>query len=289
MRHTSRPRHHTPQNTLAPTGKTGSAMHAPSTPADPFRSPWTTTPWTRAPRQAAVMAICLVLGMFLIASPPRPARAEPLPDPAAVERSLLPGTLPPGARVEDAAMSLTERMRRYRVPGAAVAFFHDGRVTWARGYGVTHTGGPDVTPSTRFQAASISKFVASLCAVHAAARNAPPLDAPARDFLRRWAPPPYPAESATVFVTLRMLLSHTGGVNVPGFPGYPAAVPSPPWPRSCGESRPPRRPPCASLCRRARLSGTPVAASSWRNSLSRTSPGSRWSASPNESSSPLAA
>lgn len=49
-----------------------------------------------------------------------------------------------------------------RVPAVSIAFIADGRIRWARAYGVAAAGsGRKVTPATRFQAGSMSKAVAA--------------------------------------------------------------------------------------------------------------------------------
>ena len=46
-----------------------------------------------------------------------------------------------------------------------IAVIHDGKIEWARGFGVTRVGGPPVTEDTLFQAASISKPVTAMAAM----------------------------------------------------------------------------------------------------------------------------
>ena len=57
---------------------------------------------------------------------------------------------------------LADRMAAMHVPGVSIAVIHDGKIEWARGFGVTRVGGPAVTPDTLFQAASISKPVTAM-------------------------------------------------------------------------------------------------------------------------------
>ncbi len=123
---------------------------------------------------------------------------------------------------------LADRMARYQVPGCALAVVDDGEVSWASGYGVTREGGRPVAATTLFQAASISKAVAALGVLALVEWGALDLDEPVNRRLRSWRLPDSPhTEGAPV--TLRHLLSHTGGTTVPGFPGYPAgaALPMP--------------------------------------------------------------
>src|SRR5262245_43209774 len=75
------------------------------------------------------------------------------------------GLLPPVVRKGQAGVgvSLLERMRHYGAPGLSIAVINDGKVEWARGYGVTESGGTQpVTATTLFQAGSISKPVAAM-------------------------------------------------------------------------------------------------------------------------------
>jgi CubicO group peptidase (beta-lactamase class C family) len=59
-------------------------------------------------------------------------------------------------------VSLADRMAALHVPGVSIAVIHDGKIEWARGFGVAKIGGASLTPDTLFQAASISKPVAAL-------------------------------------------------------------------------------------------------------------------------------
>ena len=116
--------------------------------------------------------------------------------------------------------AIADRMLHYGVPGVSVAVLDDGRIAWARGWGVadTETGAP-VTSTTLFQAASISKPVAALGAMGLVEEGAVGLDDPVNAHLTDWRLPDnrFTADSA---VTLRGILSHTGGLTVWGFPGY---------------------------------------------------------------------
>jgi CubicO group peptidase (beta-lactamase class C family) len=93
-------------------------------------------------------------------------------------------------------------LRANHVPGAAVAIVRDGKVAYARGFG-------DATAETRFQVGSISKPVAAYAILQLAGRRHQSLDAPIR--VAGWSNPPG--------ITLRRLLSHTAGLNVPGYLG----------------------------------------------------------------------
>jgi CubicO group peptidase (beta-lactamase class C family) len=117
---------------------------------------------------------------------------------------------------------LLARMKHHKVPGVSIALIDWCELVWAKGYGVVEAGTKEaVTPETIFQAASISKPVTAMVALHLVEAGLLDLDADVNDTLRSWKVPdnPYTQEHN---VTLRGLLSHTAGITVPGYLGYPA-------------------------------------------------------------------
>lgn len=147
------------------------------------------------------------------------------PDPSRIVHELRPRVHIVG--VEDPAYSLVERMEHHRVPGVSLAVIDDHRVVWARGFGVReHGGDAPVDTTTRFQAGSISKPVFASGALRLVEEGVLSLDAEVSRYLTSWSLP------RTRFtedrdLTLRHLLSHTGGLTVHGFPGYPIDAPLP--------------------------------------------------------------
>jgi CubicO group peptidase (beta-lactamase class C family) len=117
--------------------------------------------------------------------------------------------------------SLQERMADMPVPGVSIAVIHNGEIEWAKGFGVMKAGGPSVTADTLFEARSISKPVAALAALKLVQDWKLSLDADINTELKSWNLP-YGAEANGKVVTLRELLSHTGGTTVNGFEGYAA-------------------------------------------------------------------
>jgi CubicO group peptidase (beta-lactamase class C family) len=109
----------------------------------------------------------------------------------------------------------------------SIAVIHHGVIEWAQGFGVTSVGGPPVTAETLFQAGSISKPVAAMAALRLVQEKKLSLDADVNTELTNWKLPDAPVAEGKP-VTLRELLTHTGGTTVHGFPGYAtdAAVPS---------------------------------------------------------------
>ena len=81
-----------------------------------------------------------------------------------------------------------------------------------------------VTPETLFQAASISKPVSALAALHLVQSGKLDLNTDVNTYLRSWKLPANEFTDKTK-VTLRQLLSHSAGMTVHGFPGYAASEP----------------------------------------------------------------
>lgn len=120
---------------------------------------------------------------------------------------------------------VAEICARLKVPGLSVAVVRDGKIVWARGYGVKRAGGTDaVTASTLFQAASISKPVAALAALHLSQYGHFGLDEDVNAKLTSWKVKPHASGKP---VTLRGILSHSAGLTVHGFRGYAVGEPVP--------------------------------------------------------------
>ncbi|WP_171452758.1 serine hydrolase domain-containing protein [Myxococcus xanthus] len=124
-------------------------------------------------------------------------------------------------------LPLQEWMALYEIPGLSIAVFDRGSLAWAKGYGVKEAGGTaPITVDTLFQAASISKPVAALAAMHHAEKRKWSLDEDINARLTSWKLPDN-AFTREQKVTLRRLLSHSAGTTVHGFPGYAAQAPVP--------------------------------------------------------------
>jgi CubicO group peptidase (beta-lactamase class C family) len=137
---------------------------------------------------------------------------------ARIEKALFPPVI-----VKDQPIvtkTVAERMRELKVPGVSVAVFRDGRVEWARGWGVADVeSGRIVDRQTRFQAASISKPVAAAVVLALVSQGRLSLDADVNLMLTSWKLPRN-AHTAAAPVTLRRLLTHSAGATVHGFRGY---------------------------------------------------------------------
>jgi len=122
------------------------------------------------------------------------------------------------ARIEKNS-NLTARMQELHVPAVSIAVMVDGKIAWTKAYGTANT-------ETLFQAASISKPVAAMAALHMMQHGNFSLDEDVNGKLKSWKVPENEF-TKTEKVTLRRLLSHTAGLTVHGFPGYAATAPVP--------------------------------------------------------------
>jgi CubicO group peptidase (beta-lactamase class C family) len=124
---------------------------------------------------------------------------------------------------------LAAAMHACHTPGTGIALIDGGRIAEVVYAGVRETGGSDpVTERTLFQSGSISKSVAAACALRLVADGVLDLDEDVDARLTSWHLPPNGDWRPRI--TLRQLLSHTAGLTVGGFIGYPRGtrVPSVP-------------------------------------------------------------
>jgi CubicO group peptidase (beta-lactamase class C family) len=141
-----------------------------------------------------------------------------------VENGLRPGVVLSGQALPK--WTVAERMKFYNVPGVSVAVVVNGRIEWARGYGVTARDGRPVDAQTLFQAASLSKPVTAMTALRLVDQGKLALDEDVNLKLRSWKVPE-DEFTKTEKVTLRRLLNHSAGLTVHGFGGYGAGEPVP--------------------------------------------------------------
>jgi CubicO group peptidase (beta-lactamase class C family) len=172
----------------------------------------------------------LVVVALIAACSPESAPRTPAPPVAQIERvdRIVHGLRPPAEVAgEPVRFSLADRMQHYRVHGVSIAVFDHYQLQWARGFGEAdaETHAP-ATETTLFQAGSISKSVNALAMLLAVGKGTLSLDAPIDASLESWHVPANDFTRAKP-ITLRMLLSHTAGTTVHGFPGYAAGEPLP--------------------------------------------------------------
>ena len=138
------------------------------------------------------------------------------------------GLVPPLVTRDTKPMRLEDRMKHFDVPGVSIAVIENGKVAWARGYGVRdlETNTP-VNAETVFQAASISKPVTAIAALKFVEMGKLDLDEDVNQKLVSWKVPEN-SLTAKEKVTLRRILTHRAGLTTSGFPGYMAgdAIPT---------------------------------------------------------------
>jgi CubicO group peptidase (beta-lactamase class C family) len=157
-------------------------------------------------RRLAVLACVSLLAVLGAGAPP--SHLEKL--------RLLPAVLIKG----ETGWSIDERMKRYKVEAVSVAVFKDYQVLWteARGLADRENGIP-ATTETLFQAGSISKPVAAAAILKRVEKGDLALDRNVNDYLKSWKLPDNEL-TAKRKVSLELLLSHSAGTTVHGFPGY---------------------------------------------------------------------
>lgn len=116
--------------------------------------------------------------------------------------------------------SVQERMEFHKVPGLSIAVVRNGKIHWAKGYGMANTDkGTPVDANTIFQAGSISKPVAALAALRLFEDGKLDLDTDINNYLTTWKIEENKFTKVEK-VTLRRLPTHTAGATGHGFPGY---------------------------------------------------------------------
>lgn len=175
------------------------------------------------PARRLLSFVLLVTSLCAAEAPPDAALAARI---ARVESGLLPAARLAGTAPAE-PWTLLRRSLIHRVPGISVAVIADGQLSWARGYGLARVGeSTAVTADTLFQAAALSKPVAAAALLSLVDTGRLALDTDVNSTLTSWKIPAAPI-AGTEPVTLRRLLSHTAGLTVPAFEGYPAGTPLP--------------------------------------------------------------
>lgn len=117
--------------------------------------------------------------------------------------------------------ALTARMAHYRIPSVSIALLEDGKIAWAKAYGWADASVKrKANARTLYQVASISKSINALGIMALAERGQLSLDEDVRNYLKTWKFPDNDFSKGKK-ITLTQLLSHTAGLNVHGFIGYP--------------------------------------------------------------------
>ena len=195
-----------------------------------MRNPWSLLVEKRIPGAAAVILMALALAwvvkqaggqaraaVFNAADKTAALKAEQEERIQKIEATAV--DIPMGDK-EPLHLSLAQLMKLYNVPALSVAVMEDFKIAWAKGYGTIGAGSTvPVTTRTLFQAGSISKPVAATGALYLVEHGKLALDDDVNVKLKTWKVPENEFTKEQK-VTLRRLMSHTGGLTVHGFPGY---------------------------------------------------------------------
>ncbi len=109
-------------------------------------------------------------------------------------------------------VGLTELMQLYDVPAVSLAVRQDGAEPWSQAYG------EQVSPSSIFQACSISKHVAAFGTLRLVDQGVLDLDENIEAYLTSWRLPA--TDGWRPVVTTRQLLAHTAGLSYNWFRGF---------------------------------------------------------------------
>jgi CubicO group peptidase (beta-lactamase class C family) len=109
--------------------------------------------------------------------------------------------------------SIAERMSHYQVPGVGVVVIEDYKIQWVKGYGLHMADGTDpITTDTLFNTGSIVKMFSAAAALKLVEAGILDLDQNVNDSMVSWQVPENEF-TITEKVTLRRLLSHSGGIR----------------------------------------------------------------------------
>jgi CubicO group peptidase (beta-lactamase class C family) len=127
------------------------------------------------------------------------------------------GMLEPDAEQLADPLTLAARMELYKTPGVGIAVVNGNQLEWAQSYGIMdqNTGQP-VTSETIFEAASTSKFVTAVLALHLVQNGTIDLDQDVNETLKSWQVPENEFTQKEK-VTLRRLLTHLAGMPSTNF------------------------------------------------------------------------
>lgn len=169
-------------------------------------------------------SITVLLILFLFQSCAEKATTETTIDfIKKVETGLIPSVYIEG----DATWSIEERMKHYKIPGVSIAVIHNGKIVWAKGYGITDSiSKSPVTAQTLFHASLLGMPLTAYGALSLVEQQKVVLDANVNRYLKSWKVPENEFTKDHK-VTLKNLLNHSAGFGLHAIPGYPKGEPVP--------------------------------------------------------------
>jgi CubicO group peptidase (beta-lactamase class C family) len=164
------------------------------------------------------LIICLLVLLLACDESNKPANDDLQARINRIENNLQPDFQIAGEEVP--TYNINDRLKELGIPGLSMAMVVDGKIEWAKAYGMADVA--DKRPAnteTLFLAGSISKPIAALRAHQLVESETLTLDGNVNDYLTSWQLPENEF-TANEKVTLRRILNHTAGLTVWGFPGY---------------------------------------------------------------------
>ena len=177
---------------------------------------------------------------FLLLLFPLSALAQPVQKNTEDKIKLVENSLVPSVIYGDSIIkhNLEERMKETHIKGLSIAVIQHYQVVWAKGYGwADEEEKRKVTPTTRFQAASISKSLNSLGVLKLVQEGKLDPEADINNYLKGWTFP-YDSTAKNKKISTYNLLSHTAGLTIHGFPGYKRTDSIPSLPQILDGKRP---------------------------------------------------
>ncbi len=132
-------------------------------------------------------------------------------------------------------------MEQNNVPGLAIAIIENNEIILKKGFGFADIENSiPVIPNTGFNIGSVSKTFSAWGIMKLVESGKVDLDEPIENYLSRWKIPE--SEFDRTKVTIRNILSHTAGLSVHGYPGFPPEMELPTLEQSLnGENGPVRK------------------------------------------------
>ncbi len=157
-------------------------------------------------KRANALMTALLVGASFVACGENPAAPPPPPDKTPVTGAPMPG-------MGSFDQSVIDLMKKYNIPGGAIAFVRDGKLIYARGFGYADVEKKTpVEPDALFRIASVSKPITSAAVMTLIEDGKVKLDDRVAPLIADLTPAP----GATVDprweqITIRHLLDHSGG------------------------------------------------------------------------------
>ena len=111
--------------------------------------------------------------------------------------------------------TLSDLMAQFNVPGIGIVLINDFEIEWSKFIGVQDLNSKkEVNSQTLFEAASTTKALVAVAALHYVENGLLDLDTDVNEYLKDWKIPESEFTKKEK-VTLRRLLTHSAGINPP--------------------------------------------------------------------------